>query len=316
MEMIKVTKPFLTYEQQIEKLKTEKHLIIENEIFAGEKLRELGYFTLIGGYKAPFRNPMTRVYLNCTTFEDIYSLYQFDNELRELIFKYLCQIEKKMRSLISYAFCEQYGELQSAYLDSANYKYSKKNKLGINKLIQILDRLANQNTDYDYLIYQRRVHHNVPLWVLVNAMTFGQLSKMYSFLPSNIQGRISRNFPKVNERELEQYMKVLVLYRNVCAHNERLFSHKVYSEIPNTVLHQKLGISQIGTQYVLGKKDLFAVVIAFRYLLPKIDFLCFKGELVRKIESYLKKSQRISEAQLLDTMGFPKNWKSITRYKI
>jgi abortive infection bacteriophage resistance protein len=316
MGVIEVTKPFLTYEQQIEKLKTEKYLIIEDESFAAEKLWELGYFTLIGGYKAPFRDPMTRVYRDNTTFEDVYALYQFDNELRELSFKYLCQIEKKMRSLLSYAFCEQHGEMQSAYLDSTNYNYSKNNQHGVNKLIQILDRLANQNTDYAYLVYQRRVYQNVPLWVLINAMTFGQLSKMYSFLPSKTQGRISRNFIHVNERELEQYMKVLVLYRNVCAHNERLFSHKVFSEIPNTVLHQKLSIPQIGTQYILGKKDLFAVVIAFRYLLPKEDFLSFKRELVRQIEAYQKKSQRISEKQLLHAMGFPENWKTITRYKI
>jgi abortive infection bacteriophage resistance protein len=316
MEVIEVTKPFLTYEQQIEKLKNEKHLIIKDEVFAAEKLKELGYFTLIGGYKEPFRNKMTRVYVNDTTFEDVYTLYQFDNELRELIFKYLCQIEKKMRSLLSYAFCEQHGEMQRAYLDSDNYNYSKKNQRGVNKLIQILDRLANQNTDYAYLVYQRRVYKNVPLWVLTNAMTFGQLSKMYSFLPSKIQGRISQNFTHVNERELEQYMKVLVLYRNVCAHNERLFSHKVYSEIPNTILHQKLHIPQNGTQYVLGKKDLFAIVIAFRYLVPKDDFISFKRELVRKIETYVNKSQRISETQLLASMGFPENWKTITRYKI
>jgi abortive infection bacteriophage resistance protein len=314
--VIEVIKPFLTYEQQIEKLKTEKHLIIKDESFAVEKLQELGYFTLIGGYKAPFRNPMTRVYLDDTTFEDVYALYQFDNELRELIFKYLCQIEKKMRSLISYAFCELHGEMQSAYLDPVNYNASKGKQCGVNKLIQILDRLANQNTDYDYLVYQRRVYQNVPLWVLINAMTFGQLSKMYSFLTSKTQVRISRNFTHVNERELEQYMKVLVLYRNVCAHNERLFSHKVYSEIPNTDLHQKLSIPQLGTQYVSGKKDLFAVVIAFRYLLSKADFLGFKSELVKQIENYLKKSQRISEEQLLGAMGFPENWKTITRYKI
>jgi abortive infection bacteriophage resistance protein len=153
--VIEVIKPFLTYEQQIEKLKTEKHLIIKDESFAVEKLQELGYFTLIGGYKAPFRNPMTRVYLDDTTFEDVYALYQFDNELRELIFKYLCQIEKKMRSLISYAFCELHGEMQSAYLDPVNYNASKGKQRGVNKLIQILDRLANQNTDYDYLVYQR-----------------------------------------------------------------------------------------------------------------------------------------------------------------
>lgn len=72
-------KPFLTYQQQIQKLIDEKHLIIKDTVFAVEKLQDLGYFTLIGGYKTLFRNPMTRVYVGDTTFEDIYALYQFDN---------------------------------------------------------------------------------------------------------------------------------------------------------------------------------------------------------------------------------------------
>lgn len=309
-------KPFLTYQQQIQRLMEEKHLIVNDVKFAMEKLHELGYFTLIGGYKAPFRDPMTRVYIENTTFEDIYALYQFDNQLRELFFQYLCQIEKRMHSLISYAFCEQYGELQNAYLNPENYNYSIRNQNGVNKLISIMERLANRNINYEYLVYQRRIYHNVPLWVLINALTFGQLSKMYSFLPFHIQSNISRQFTRVNERELEQYLKVLVLYRNICAHNERLFSHKVYSEIPNTILHQKLGIAQNGTQYVYGKKDLFGVVIAFRYLLPKEQFINFKHVLTKQIEKYLSQSQRISESKLLELMGFPQNWKMITRYKV
>lgn len=309
-------KPFLTYQQQIEKLKVEKRLIIDDEEFAKQKLKDVGYFTLIGGYKTPFRNPMTRIYINNTTFEDIYALFQYDNQLKELIFKYLCQIEKKMQNLVSYAFCEQNGELQSAYLNPLNYNYSKKNRNGINKLIQILDRLAKVNTDYEYLVYQRRVYKNVSLWVIMNALTFGQLSKMYSFLPQQIKSKVSKNFKNVNERELEQYLKVLVLYRNVCAHNERLFSHKVYSEIPNTKLHQKLNIPKTGSQYLMGKRDLFGVVIAFRYLLSKTDFLDFKRELSRMIDKYIKQSQRLSEEELLCYMGFPANWKMITRYKI
>lgn len=105
-------KPFLTYQQQIQKLMDEKCLIIKDTAFAAEKLQDLGYFNLIGGYKHPFRDKMTRVYIKNTTFEDVYALYQFDDQLRELFLKYLCQIEMKVRSLLSYAFCEQHGELQ------------------------------------------------------------------------------------------------------------------------------------------------------------------------------------------------------------
>ena len=97
-------------------------------------------------------------------------------------------------SLISYSFCENYGESQIAYLSISNYNITRKNQKGINKLIQIMTKLASINTDYDYINYQRKVYHNVPLWVLINAMTFGQLSKMYSFLPSKIRSKISLNY--------------------------------------------------------------------------------------------------------------------------
>ena len=58
----------------------------------------------------------------------------------------------------------------------------RSNQRGIDKLIRMLDGLALTNTDYDYIVHQRNVYQNVPLWVLINAMTFGQISKMYSFL--------------------------------------------------------------------------------------------------------------------------------------
>lgn len=311
-----MTKPFLTYEQQLDKLITEKHLIINHIDFARQKLCDIGYFTLINGYKLPFRDPMTRIYFPNTTFEDIFALYQFDNLLRELIFRYLYLIEKKMCNLISYAFCARYGELQQEYLSPENYNYIKKNQQGIHKLIRILDRLANSNTDYEYLIHQRKAYNNVPLWVSVNALTFGQLSKMYSFLPFQLQSNVSRNFIHVNEKGLEQYLRSLVLYRNVCAHNERLFSHKIYSDIPDTPLHKKLNLLRAGTQFTMGKRDLFSVVIAFRYLLPQNDFAIFKDKLSKLIDKYLKNSSYIHEEQLLLIMGFPSNWKDISRYKL
>lgn len=132
-----MSKPFLTYQQQLCKLIIDKRLIIKDSTLALEKLKNIGYFTLIGGYKKPFRDPMTRIYINNTTFEDILALYEFDNQLRELVFHYLCQIERELRSMMSYAFCEVYGERQSAYLAANNYNQTKENQQGIEKLIQI-----------------------------------------------------------------------------------------------------------------------------------------------------------------------------------
>jgi len=141
-----LAKPFLTYEQQIEKLANEKHLQIRNPDFAKDILKDIGYFSLIGGYKTPFIDPMTRVYQNNTTFEDVLALYQFDLALRELVFKNLCKVECKIRQLVSYAFCYRHGEQQSAYLDPANYNNNRKNAADITKLIQLLSYLELTGT--------------------------------------------------------------------------------------------------------------------------------------------------------------------------
>ena len=67
-------------------------------------------------------------------------------------------------------------------------------------------------------------------------------------------------------------------------------------------------------QDAYGKQDLFAVVIAFRYLLTKEDFSNFKRKLVLEIGKLNKKFIYITETELLELMGFPNNWKNIARY--
>lgn len=310
-----MTKPFLTYEEQLDKLQKEKHLQINDRAAAREILKNIGYFSLIGGYKTPFINPMTRIYQNNTAFEDIYALYQFDLSLRELVFKYLCKIECKIRQLVSYSFCRLHGEQQSAYLNPQNYNNTKKNASSIAYLIQILSYQANKNTEHHYVVHQRKVYHNVPLWVLANTLTYGQISKFYALLPYQLQSSISKEFPGINEKNLERYLKILTLFRNVCAHNERLYSFRTQTDFPDTILHQKLNIPQKGTQYLYGKRDLFGLVIAFRYLLPNSDFAHFKYSLIRIIQKYTKNSTQLSEDSLLNIMGFPINWKDITRYR-
>ena len=96
---------------------------------AKEALKNIGYFSLIGGYKTLFIDPMTRIYQNDASFNDILALYHFDLSLRELIFKYLCEIECQMRQLISYHFGAVRGEQQLAYFDPHNYNFSLKKRM-------------------------------------------------------------------------------------------------------------------------------------------------------------------------------------------
>lgn len=139
---------------------------------------------------------------------------------------------------------------------------------------------------------------------------------MYNVLPHSLRSKVCRHFLTVNQRQLERFLSVLTKYRNACAHSDRLFTYRTIDQILDTPLHTKLNIPIQGNQYIYGKQDLFSVVIAFRYLLPKEDFSNFKARLIRETGKLYKKLEHITESELLSRMGFPVNWKDIARYQL
>lgn len=129
--MKKISKPFLTIEQQITKLTQDKKLTITDKDDAAAVLSRICYYALIDGYKDLFYNPMTRQYKEGTTLDDVLALYYFDESLRSLHFKYICHVEQRMRSLVSYYFCEAYTNSQTEYLNPCNYNYTFKKRKDI-----------------------------------------------------------------------------------------------------------------------------------------------------------------------------------------
>ena len=79
-------KPFLDYPAQIKYLK-QKQLVINNEVSATTALEKVSYYGLINGYKDIFKDPATSSFYPGTTFDDIYNLYLFDAELRDVFLK-------------------------------------------------------------------------------------------------------------------------------------------------------------------------------------------------------------------------------------
>lgn len=276
---------------------------------------QLGYFGLNSGYKTPFKNPTTHKYCDGVVFEEIISLYKYDESLRELFLKYILKIERHIRSLVSNYFSEKYGEAQSCYLNPANFSSEPCNRSNVSRLIRCLNDLVNVSTDYPYINHQRNTYGNVPLWVAINGLTFGSLSKFYMLLTPDLRVKTAKNFDNVTDEQLKQFLTVITKFRNVCAHGERLYSYKTNEAIPDTNLHIKLKISKKGTQYIMGKQDLFSIVIAFKYLLSDNDFFEFKRHLVKLIKTYTNASVFITENKINELMGFPPKWKSISRCK-
>ena len=308
-------KTFFTYEQQLNKLQQEKGLIVPDITSASETLEQLSYYSLIGGYKQLFKHAPSQKYKYGVTFDELVAFYYFDEELRSLFLKYILHVERHIKSLLSYYFCAKYGEQDTEYLNIHNYSLTKRNYSNVNRLVNSMKKVIALPSKYTYIVHHATTYGNVPLWVAMNAFTFGQVSKMYQYITNDVQYKISQKFENITERELHQFISVLARCRNVCAHGERLFSFKINETIPDTLLHKKLKIQTTNTHYVCGKQDLFAVVIALRYLISNDEFKQFKATLSKLIKTVLNQCPHLTEEQLLDNMGFPTTWDKISRYR-
>lgn len=213
-------------------------------------IRREGYYALINGYKGPFldkiamqSSPEDR-YLPGTNFSDIYELYQFDRELREALFPYITHAESAIRSIVIDAFCLKHPDVD-AYLDRNNYveenwmlfpkRYKgDKHKAyanGINSLMNMFKRKTTPSDRApDYVLHYLSRYGAIPLWVLQNNLTFGNVKHFYQLLERDVQAQSCRSIQvlSVNQVRLEPHMllkdiEVLVDYRNICAHNDRFY---------------------------------------------------------------------------------------------
>ena len=115
-------KPFQSYENLVIKLRDDKKLEIPDEGRVIELLKKHSYFSLVSGYKTLFKQPNSE-YRPGTTIEDIFALFEFDDALRDIFFHSIQIIEKHIKSLLSHAFVEKYGDNQNAYLTPSNYAF-------------------------------------------------------------------------------------------------------------------------------------------------------------------------------------------------
>ncbi len=139
-EDVHMAKLFYTYEQQLNKLQHEKSLIIPDTDKAKQILEQLSYYSLIGGYKGLFKHTPSQKYIYGVTFDELVAFYYFDEELRSLFMKYILHVERHIKSLLSYHFCEKYGENDAEYLNINNYTLTKRNASQINRLIHTMQQ--------------------------------------------------------------------------------------------------------------------------------------------------------------------------------
>lgn len=324
---------YLTIEEQIEHLK-EKGLIINNEKRAKKYLEDIGYYKLINGYKShfivkikdPVSGELTKKYIENTTIEEFYYIYEFDQKLRALILKNSSEIEVMVKSRISDLISQKYGIKESDYLQASNFKPDKpsdiqKKTTFIDIQKEISSTINKQKTKHNSIMWYAQNYGFFPFWVISNILTFGTISLLYSKMLQPDQNCISKTF-NLKPKTFESLLMVLHLFRNACAHNEVIYNYRTNNYhlsqkyLENIYNSYNIPIDESTGRFIYGTNDIFCIVIIFKLLLSKSQF----NEFVQQFNSFLNRLKKHIDIfkynEILKTMGIVDDLSIIHKLKI
>lgn len=162
------------------------------------------------------------------------------------------------------------------------------------------------------IVHYLNTYNHIPLWVLIRILSFGKVSKFYSFMKSKEKNKISKKF-KIKSEVLKIYLTNLGEIRNICAHDEKLYDVNLRFKIANNNYHFALKIQTTKGNYKNGVQDLFSVVLILKTMLEKENFNKFYQALIKNIQELKKNIHTINFDKILDRMGFPKNYKKLLK---
>lgn len=215
---------------------------------------------------------------------------------------------------MSYYFSEKHQDEPFFYLNSESYRYDNnfpkveedKEEL-IEKFKIIIDKKRHR-----YVNHYIGKENVLPLWVIIGALTFGQVSKLYDLSYPGIKNKVCLEYRSIKTVDMGLMLELLTKFRNVCAYNERLYDYDIISvEMPDTSIHEQMKIRKEKGKYKNGKRDLFAALISFRYLLEKDDFINCCSEVESVFNGLRFASNTIQQADIIQKTGFPRNWKTV-----
>lgn len=300
-------KVFKTIDEQIEILQN-KGVIIEDKNVVKEILLRENYF-FISGYRHLFLDvDKSKYFKKGTNFRELYALFNFDRQLRNIIFKNLLIIENNMKSIFSYQLSRRYGIKEKEYLKQSNFNTSKDKIKQVNDLLHKIKRQirinGGQHSATTHYIYN---YGYIPLWVVVKVLSFGIVCELYSIMKTDDQKDIAKIFG-LEVDELLNYFPILANYRNLCAHEDILYDHKSAIMIPDNYYHERLHISKDDEGYIYGKNDLFALILILKKLLRDDAFRLMVKEIDYEKSILEGKLKTISINDVLNKMGFPLNY--------
>ena len=309
-------KEFKNYKEQIKILK-DRGIKFKDEEVAEKHLKRENYYSIINGYKDLFLNPsVENKFKDNVYFEEIYSLYEFDRNFRNILMKKILIFENNFKSIIAYEFSNKYG--YKSYLDFENFNQTEiKDKKNVVRLIgDIHGDMSRQLNKDNSLNHYLDSYGYIPLWVLIKILTLGRINNFYNNMKDTDKNIIAKALAfnyRLSIEDIGKYTKLIALFRNLCAHEERMYNFKSLNKkkpinLTETSIHKELKIAG-------NRNGLFDVIICLKYLLEPSDFIIFFEKTEYLITNLEEKIKSIPIEDILFQMNFPINWKEIIKCK-
>lgn len=285
----------LTLSEQIDLLKS-RGLVIQDESRAKDILSRLNYYRLINAYSLGLRVPgkdgrPTDQYRPGISLDYIYNIYEFDVKLRHIVFELIEYFEVQFRSAFSYFIGNRC--CATAYLRPELYNNSDY----FEEFLSDLEREKRAQQTSPIVFHHNQVYNgNFPVWVMVEVVSFGVLSKLYKNLKTEYKRDIAKLY-RTHYTLLESWLNSFVLVRNICAHYGRLYDRKLTSR---PKMEKK--------SYPLDSSRVFAVIyLLYRYI----------DDPLLKLSSYYRlKNAVVTHAVELEKVGMPPDWEALLRAEI
>lgn len=204
-----------------------------------KQLRNTGYYHLYKGYRF-YKRSTNR--LPFTNFEEIYRTYEYDIELKSLLYRWTIFLETAFKNVILQTTLEFINSetirdfydkaLESGTTLPSNYRSNEREKATKNKLnkIKFLQNKIFQSYSNNNPIIKHHYDQNdrAPIWCLFEILTFGELGSLVQHLKQELRVKISKEIglDTSNDRAgklLENYIFLIKDLRNAIAHDSVVY---------------------------------------------------------------------------------------------
>ncbi len=306
-------KPFKTLDEQIAILRARK-LIIDDEERVKKYLLSNGYYNVINGYSKFFPRNIDE-YVGGTTFAEVSKLCLFDKQLKQAMLEAILLAELHIKSIFAHRFSEAFPNKPYAYLCIDCYNPNK--VLSITRTINLLSSRIQQQKKIPGSSINHYItkHNDVPIWVLINQIDFGELRYMLHNSLLRVQNNVARDMCSFMEQNMSNapvfppeimmsFIDNINEIRNICAHNSRLLGYQCKSDSK----YWKPLCDICGISSHEQRRNVYSVFISLQCFLSHFEYATLHNKFLKAMKRLNKDLSSINIGVILNSLGFPEDW--------